>query len=261
MNIQKCFLFFFTILAAMPIVAQAQQYGVADITTAKSGAMKVQIQQFETTVKQLQDTITALNGQLQNQEAALNLVQTKVNDPAKGVDAINQKVEDLEQKSPEFAQVKTYCQTAGHSSCKLNCHTYSKHGYNGYNMSVHPTNYLKGRYNIVGIVKMISASMQYATGVNYDPNSTQDLHRITRLGGVDYDSGATSANCKANQIEYCTEASKTCVATKCSRKHPKTGTCLEKSCTKYVNTGCKVWAKKYVPTTCEAICGAVGFKK
>lgn len=270
MNIQKWVFSFFIALAAMPIVVQAQQYGVADITTAKSGAMKVQIQQFEATVKQLQDTITTLNAQLQQQEAALTdvdtrvtTVSTKINDPVKGVDAINNKIQGMDSRPPEIATAKTYCTTATGSMCDLNCRNYPRNGDGTVNRRYHPYNQIHASYDVPRHtsgsqfgVKILSAHMQFNSNVDLNPNKS-GAEKIVKLGGVDYDSGATSANCRATQVEYCAQYEQVCVEREAATRYNR-----NPGCKRYADGSvCASWSKKYVATQCEATCGVVAYRK
>ena len=160
----------FAIGAIVSMNAQAQQYGAVDISTAKSGAMKVQIEQFETTVKQLQDTLVTLNTQVQNQEASLNAVKNKVNDPTKGVDAINTKIQGAETRVPQLVSAKVGCSTGSTGQCQVHC-------------EMSALNPLNANYEKIGRIMALDAYVTHGSG--------------------SYDINFNYATCKANTRQVC----------------------------------------------------------
>lgn len=258
MNLSKWMLCFCSVLAASG-AASAQKLNSASAARAENAALSLQLKQQKEAMEIVKQSLDALVAKVDNPTNGLEAVREKITHPTTGLEA---RVAKSETKVPELAISRTYCTTAGRYGCDLSCNNYAKNGDGSYRTNRdYPKKHIEKYYNTVGRVVMIGSEMQFNSQVDPNPNSSDELHRIIQLGGVDFDAGQVEANCRATQIERCAEPVKECVkrSNKCVRRSGRTCTTYE--CVQYAPKSCKVWKKEYIATQCEATCAAVGYRK
>ncbi len=214
--------------------------GHGNVNVSKQAALAAQLKQAQAAVEALQETMTK--------------IQTKVEDPQKGLEVTAEKVAKSVGRKPQLALTRTGCTTDDKTGfCELNC---NKSEYRvkpsiptilGFadprklrdNIKKDrpkpqtPKEYFEERYEDLGDLRVLAEKV---SSVEDSPSGVLQTFRNSKAVVRD---DFETAGCYARQVEYCT----------------KYGT--RRGTGKY----CKSKSTKYVKTKCTAVCAGAGFLK